>query len=366
MAEIQLEGVQKTYAGSGAAAVNHLSLHVNDGEFIALLGPSGCGKSTALRMVAGLEDLTAGTIRIAGRVVNDVSPRDRDVAMVFQNYALYPQMTVAQNMAFALELRRMPRAEIQKRVMHAAQMLGLVPLLARRPRTLSGGQRQRVALGRAMVREPQCFLFDEPLSNLDANLRTETRAEIKRLHQSLAATSLYVTHDQEEAMTLADRIVVLKAGEVQQIGAPLEVYRRPANQFVAGFVGTPHMNFLEGVIDSNQGRLSFLTAAGRVVLSPSSRLLLADPLGKTVILGVRPPSVKPVSDGDAHALGARVNLVEPLGDVMHVHLELLDGQHVVAQMPADDSLFAGMPLQLAFDPDRVCLFDPGTGNSLLA
>ena len=365
MAQIDLQGVRKTYAG-GVPAVNNLDLHVQDGEFIALLGPSGCGKSTALRMVAGLEDLTAGTISIAGRVVNDVSPRDRDIAMVFQNYALYPQMTVSENMAFALKLRKLGKAEIQKRVMHAAEMLGLVPLLNRTPRTLSGGQRQRVALGRAMVREPQCFLFDEPFSNLDANLRVETRAEIKRLHQSLGVTSLYVTHDQEEAMTLADRIVVLKAGEVQQIGAPLDVYRRPANRFVAGFVGTPHMNFLEGTVRAEDGRRWFVTSAGRVRLGQHVDLP-SDLQGAT--LGVRPPSVKllfaGVEPARSDVLAVRVSLVEPLGDLMHVHLVTADGQRLVAQATVDDTVVAGAPMRVAFDEDRLCLFDTDTGRSLL-
>lgn len=370
MANLQLDGVQKTYAG-GVPAVHRIDLDVKDGEFIALLGPSGCGKSTALRMVAGLEDVTGGTIRIGGRVVNDVSPRERDIAMVFQNYALYPQMTVAENMGFALKLKRVAKAEIDRRVRHAAEMLGLVPLLERTPRTLSGGQRQRVALGRAMVREPQCFLFDEPLSNLDASLRTETRAEIKRLHQSLGVTTLYVTHDQEEAMTLADRIVVMRAGTVQQIGAPLEVYRKPVNRFVAGFVGTPHMNFLEGKLESDLGRLRFSTGAGRLDLGTNLELeeAHADVDGREVTLGVRPSAVSvlasDVSHGVADALAVRVSLVEPLGDVMLVHLVAADGQRLVAQTPAASAVMPGQPVRVLLEMAKVCLFDPTTGASLL-
>ncbi|HPO94296.1 MAG TPA: ATP-binding cassette domain-containing protein, partial [Phycisphaerales bacterium] len=246
MAEIVLERVGKRYAPSPApAAVQDVSLRCPDGGFVVLVGPSGCGKSTTLRMVAGLEDISEGTISIGGRVVNDVAPKDRDIAMVFQNYALYPHMSVYQNMAFALKLRKMPKGEIDRRVRGAAETLGLSPLLDRKPGALSGGQRQRVAVARAMVREPKAFLFDEPLSNLDAKLRVSTRAELKALHQRLKTTTLYVTHDQEEAMTLADIVVVMSNGRVQQVGPPLEVYAHPANRFVAGFLGTPSMNFWE-------------------------------------------------------------------------------------------------------------------------
>src|SRR5690348_2673197 len=247
MAQVVLEKVSKVYPG-GVKAVDAIDLGIKDQEFIVLVGPSGCGKSTTLRMVAGLEEITDGTIRIGDRVVNNVPPKDRDIAMVFQNYALYPHMTVYKNMAFGLKLRGMPKAQIQQRVMDAAKTLEIEHLLERKPKALSGGQRQRVAVGRAIVREPAAFLFDEPLSNLDAKLRVTTRAELKRLHQRLRTTTVYVTHDQEEAMTLGDRIVVMKDGRVQQADSPLRVYNWPVNRFVAGFIGMPPMNFFEGVV----------------------------------------------------------------------------------------------------------------------
>ena len=248
MAEVSLQGVSKIYPG-GVHAVRDVSLEIADGEFVALVGPSGCGKTTTLRMIAGLEDIDGGRISIGGKVVNEVHPRDRDIAMVFQNYALYPHMTVGKNMAFALKMRKVPKAEIARRVGDAARILGIEELLDRKPRQLSGGQRQRVAVGRAIVREPKAFLFDEPLSNLDAKLRVATRAELKALHQRLKTTTVYVTHDQEEAMTLGDRIVVMSKGVILQVGPPLEVYRKPVNRFVASFIGSPPMNFIDGRLD---------------------------------------------------------------------------------------------------------------------
>ncbi len=256
MAEVILEKVGKVFPGD-IEAVKDFSLDILDGEFVVLVGPSGCGKSTTLRMIAGLEEITEGTIRIEDRIINDVPPKDRDIAMVFQNYALYPHMTVYKNMAFALKLRKFPRKQIDERVRETAGILGIEELLNRRPKALSGGQRQRVALGRAIVRNPKAFLFDEPLSNLDAKLRVEMRAELKRLHHQLGTTTIYVTHDQEEAMTLGDRIVVMKDGVIQQVGVPLEVYNRPVNRFVAGFVGTPPMNFLDGRLLSEGGDIFF-------------------------------------------------------------------------------------------------------------
>jgi multiple sugar transport system ATP-binding protein len=252
MAEVILENVTKVFPG-GTVAVEEFSLNIRDQEFIVLVGPSGCGKSTTLRMVAGLEEATRGTIRIGNRVVNDVPPKDRDIAMVFQNYALYPHMTVYKNMAFGLRLRRFPKAEIDRRVREAAKILGIEELMDRKPRALSGGQRQRVAVGRAIVRQPQAFLFDEPLSNLDAKLRVEMRAELKRLHHRLKTTVIYVTHDQAEAMTLGDRVVVMNAGRVQQVAPPLVVYDFPVNRFVAGFLGTPAMNFIPGRLVAQDG-----------------------------------------------------------------------------------------------------------------
>jgi multiple sugar transport system ATP-binding protein len=252
MAQVVLNDVTKVYPGP-VRAVERVSLEIGDGEFVVLVGPSGCGKSTTLRMIAGLEEITAGTIVIDGRIVNDVHPKDRDIAMVFQNYALYPHMSVYKNMSFGLKLRGTPKSEIDRRVREAARVLGIEDLLDRKPRQLSGGQRQRVAVGRAIVREPKAFLFDEPLSNLDAGLRVEMRAELKRLHMRLKTTTVYVTHDQEEAMTLSDRVVIMHLGVVQQVGTPLEVYRRPANRFVASFLGTPPMNFLDMTLRRSDG-----------------------------------------------------------------------------------------------------------------
>src|SRR5476651_13210 len=256
MAKVELEKVSKVYAG-GVKAVNAIDLCIKDQEFIVLVGPSGCGKSTTLRMVAGLEEISEGAIRIGERVVNDVPPKDRDIAMVFQNYALYPHMSVYKNMAFGLKLRGMPKAQINERVMQAAKILDIEHLLERKPKALSGGQRQRVAVGRAIVREPAAFLFDEPLSNLDAKLRVTTRAELKRLHRRLKTTTIYVTHDQEEAMTLGDRIVVMKDGQIQQADTPLETYNAPANRFVAGFIGMPPMNFFDGKVSISDGQMTF-------------------------------------------------------------------------------------------------------------
>ncbi len=289
MAEVLLDNVRKVYS-NGHEAVKGVSLHIADGEFLVLVGPSGCGKSTTLRMVAGLEDATGGTIQIGGRVVNDVHPKDRDIAMVFQNYALYPHMTVAKNMGFALKLRGVPKTDVDRRVAEAARMLGIHDLLDRKPKQLSGGQRQRVAVGRAIVREPRAFLFDEPLSNLDAKLRVTTRAELKGLHQRLKTTTIYVTHDQEEAMTLGDRIVVMSQGVIQQVGAPMDVYRHPANRFVAGFIGTPPMNFLDGQIvrgslPGGRGTHHFAQTSGtiRLGLTDAQANRLASHEGKPVV-----------------------------------------------------------------------------------
>jgi len=265
MAQVLLEKVCKVYSG-GVKAVNDVFLTVQDGEFVVLVGPSGCGKTTTLRMIAGLEDISDGTIKIGERVVNDVPPKDRDIAMVFQNYALYPHMSVYKNMAFGLKLRKLPKAQIHERVTDAAKVLGIEHLLDRKPKALSGGQRQRVAVGRAIVRHPKAFLFDEPLSNLDAKMRVETRAELKKLHRRLKTTTIYVTHDQEEAMTLGDRVVVMKDGEVQQVDGPLKIYDQPVNKFVAGFLGTPPMTFLPGRLLYQNGDPCFDDGADRFPL----------------------------------------------------------------------------------------------------
>ncbi|MEL7239845.1 MAG: sn-glycerol-3-phosphate ABC transporter ATP-binding protein UgpC, partial [Planctomycetota bacterium] len=348
MARVTLTNVTKIYPGD-VKAVDEISLGIADEEFIVLVGPSGCGKSTTLRMVAGLEEISGGTIAIGDRVVNNVPPKDRDIAMVFQNYALYPHMTVYKNMAFGLKLRKMPKTEIDKRVRDAAQILGITEYLDRKPKALSGGQRQRVAVGRAIVRDPACFLFDEPLSNLDAKLRVTTRAEIKRLHQRLKTTTIYVTHDQEEAMTLGDRIVVMKDGHIMQADTPLETYQRPTNRFVAGFIGMPPMNFFHGEMTDEGGQLVFKEGKlhverevggndpkdGPVLkegkLQPAAdgfKVVLPDDLasrvrghvGKHVVLGVRPEHFE-ISEGGASdsALAVNCNVVEPLGNDMDVY-----------------------------------------------
>jgi multiple sugar transport system ATP-binding protein len=304
MASVQVSNVRKSF---GSFEVLHgVSISVDDGEFVILVGPSGCGKSTLLRMVAGLESVTSGELRIDGRLVNDVPPKERDIAMVFQNYALYPQMTVAKNMSFSLELARRPKEEITEKVNKAADILGLKPLLERYPRQLSGGQRQRVAMGRAIVRDPAVFLFDEPLSNLDAKLRVQMRAEIKALQQRLESTTVYVTHDQIEAMTMADKIVVMHDGAVEQIGSPLELYDRPANLFVAGFIGSPAMNFIAGRLEGGEPP-TLATASGvKVPLSNAPQAAL----DSEVIMGVRPEHV---SLGGPQAMSAQIMVIEPTG-----------------------------------------------------
>ncbi|MBI4659320.1 MAG: sn-glycerol-3-phosphate ABC transporter ATP-binding protein UgpC, partial [Verrucomicrobia bacterium] len=295
MAKVIIENLAKTYAeksGAGVRAVNNINLTVEDREFMVLVGPSGCGKSTTLRMIAGLEEISGGTISIDGRIVNNVLPKDRDIAMVFQNYALYPHMSAYDNMAFGLKLRKFPRAEIDARVREAATMLGLTDYLERRPKALSGGQRQRVAVGRAIVRKPKVFLFDEPLSNLDAKLRVQMRTEISKLHSRLGATMIYVTHDQVEAMTMGDRIVVMKDGLIQQIDTPLHLYNHPANRFVAGFIGSPSMNFMEGRLSADgNGGLIFDEGSVRLQISKKYDRYLHDHIGKEVVFGIRPEDI---------------------------------------------------------------------------
>ena len=365
MAQVQLEQVSKVYPG-GVPAVRDISLDIADGEFVALVGPSGCGKTTTLRMIAGLEDASSGTIRIGGRVVNDVHPRDRDIAMVFQNYALYPHMTVERNMSFALRMRKVPKPEIKRRVAEAARILGIEDLLARKPRQLSGGQRQRVAVGRAIVREPKAFLFDEPLSNLDARLRLTTRAELKALHQRLKTTTVYVTHDQEEAMTLGDRIVVMSRGVVQQVGAPLDVYRRPANRFVAGFVGSPPMNFIVGRLVGQGPDVAFIEdgSVSPVRIPLGARLQHAKAEAPAV-LGFRPQVLRERGSGSEVQVSIRV--VEPLGDVVDVHGTTAAGSPIVARIPPSGALVAGGRPTLHLDPADVHLFEPGEfGGAMLA
>jgi multiple sugar transport system ATP-binding protein len=364
MAEVVIENVTKVYPG-GVAAVKDASLTVGDHEFLVLVGPSGCGKSTLLRMVAGLEEITEGTIRIGGRVVNDVPPKDRDIAMVFQDYALYPHMTVAENMAFGLKMRKYPRDEIRSRVGEAAGILDLEGYLDRLPKQLSGGQRQRVAVGRAIVRKPAAFLFDEPLSNLDAKLRVEMRAELKKLHSKLRTTTIYVTHDQVEAMTLGERIVVLKDGVIQQVGEPLSLYDRPANRFVAGFLGTPPMNFLDGSVKRADGGFVFADGHARIRLPDAATAALAGSEGQTVELGIRPEKIE-VLDAPAPAGGAieaQVEVVEPLGNETLVHFRT-PKQAIIAMVDAHRPVRAGAKMWLSAPPDRLHVFDKESGKNL--
>jgi multiple sugar transport system ATP-binding protein len=324
-------------------AVVDLSLEVAAGEYVVLLGPSGCGKTTTLRLIAGLETPTEGTIRIDGRVANRVAPKDRDVAMVFQNYALYPHMTVFKNLGFGLRMRRTPKPEIRRRVAEIARRLDIVGLLDRRPGSLSGGERQRVALGRAIVRNPRLFLFDEPLSNLDVSLRLRARTDLGTLHRELKATVLHVTHDQEEAMALGDRIAVLREGRLQQCGSPQEIYRRPANRFVAGFVGTPPMNMIPGKLEQDNGRVMFTAGFGSLELPSSSRVASFERGRSEVVLGLRPQHVTilegaGVTNGKSVLHGCRVTHVEPLGDCVNVHAVSSDGTRWTARGPADFAL----------------------------
>ncbi len=368
MAEVSLRNVSKVFDGE-VVAVDQVNLTVADKEFLVLVGPSGCGKSTTLRMIAGLEEMTDGEISIGNRVVNNVAPKDRDIAMVFQNYALYPHMTVYKNMAFALTLRKTKKDEIDRRVMEAARILSIEELLARKPKQLSGGQRQRVAVGRAIVRQPKAFLFDEPLSNLDAKLRVEMRAELKRLHSTLQTTTIYVTHDQEEAMTLGDRIVVMKDGIIHQAGPPLEVFQKPINRFVASFVGTPPMNFLNGKIVGENGNVYFDEGTGRLRLTQTQVEILSEWVGKDVIMGVRPETMALVPDGrfagEENTLSVQVNVIEPLGEKMDMYTSTSKHGHVVARVDAVSDLKSGVTVQMHLDMDRVHIFDPAEDGANL-
>jgi sn-glycerol 3-phosphate transport system ATP-binding protein len=354
MAEVSFRNVRKNY---GTLAVIHgVSVDVGDGEFVVIVGPSGCGKSTLLRMVAGLEVITAGEITIAGRVVNDLEPKDRDIAMVFQNYALYPHMSVFENMAYGLKIRGLGKAGILERVKRAAEILELDPLLDRRPRQLSGGQRQRVAMGRAIVREPAVFLFDEPLSNLDAKLRVQMRFEIQKLHRRLGTTSLYVTHDQVEAMTLAQRMIVMNAGRAEQIGTPMEVYENPATQFVAGFIGSPAMNFIPGRVD----------APARVALENGGSVGAegrgTGEGGRSVTVGLRPEHMVPCDAAQA-MLAGQVEMVEMLGADMLVHLS--HGPHtILVRLPHAAQPPIGSTMHFRVESAQVFLFDAQSGARL--
>ena len=366
MAQVTLHNLVKRFSEE-VVAVNNVNLEIEDKEFVVLVGPSGCGKTTTLRMVAGLEDISAGEIYIGDRLVNDVPPKDRNIAMVFQNYALYPHMTVYKNMAFSLKLRRTPRDEIERRVKAAADILGISDLLDRKPKQLSGGQRQRVAVGRAIVRQPEVFLFDEPLSNLDAKLRVNMRAELIKLHERLDATMLYVTHDQVEAMTMGDRIVVMRNGFIQQVGPPMEVYNQPQNQFVAGFIGSPPMNFFEARLVADNGGLAVDLQGMRLPLPPQQAKSAEAYTNKPVVFGIRPEDILPATEKTSAYLAplhATVEVLEPLG--VEIILELAcQGYTFTARM--DPQMRAKMHDEIAicFDMERVHLFDAQTEQAIL-
>jgi multiple sugar transport system ATP-binding protein len=349
VASVTIRDLNKKYE-NGFHAVKDVSLEIRDKEFMVLVGPSGCGKTTTLRMVAGLEEISSGEIHIGERVVNDLPPMDRDIAMVFQNYALYPHKTVFDNMAFGLQMRGYAKDEIAKRVREAAGMLGIEVLLERKPRQLSGGQRQRVAVGRAIVRHPQVFLFDEPLSNLDAKLRVQMRVELKRLHERLETTAIYVTHDQVEAMTLGDRVVVMKDGRVQQVGAPLELYGRPANKFVAGFIGSPAMNFVEVSISSD----------GRWAEAEALRLQVPERVraqgGRRLTLGVRPEALRLANGAGEHGFATKVDVMEPLGNEILLNFRA-GGAPMVARVDPGALVKAHDTVHFAVDSERLHFFD---------
>jgi multiple sugar transport system ATP-binding protein len=363
MAQVVLKELMKKF--DEVLAVRDVNLTIKDQEFIVLVGPSGCGKSTTLRMIAGLEEITSGEIYIGERLVNDLPPKDRDIAMVFQNYALYPHMTVYDNMAFGLKMRKFPKPEIDKRVREAAQMLGIQELLNRKPRQLSGGQRQRVAVGRAIVRHPQVFLFDEPLSNLDAKLRVQMRVELKRLHERLETTAIYVTHDQVEAMTLGDRVVVMKDGLVQQVGDPLGIYSKPRNRFVAGFIGSPAMNFVDCTVTPN-GDVAVESPGLRVAVPPAQKAAVERYRGKPVTLGVRPEDIREAATADelkSYRVDAVVEVVEPLGN--EILLDVRVGKHpLVARVPPTSRVRLREQIPLTLNPERLHFFDTQTEQAI--
>ena len=365
MASVRLVNLTKRFGE--VVAVDSVNLKVNDGEFLVLVGPSGCGKTTCLRMVAGLEEATSGEIWIGDRCVNEVSPKDRDISMVFQNYALYPHMTVYDNMAFALKLRKVPRDEIERLVRQAAGMLGIEELTARKPGQLSGGQRQRVALGRAIVRQPACFLMDEPLSNLDAKLRIQTRAELIKLHRKLGVTTIYVTHDQVEAMTMGDRIAVMRDGVIHQCATPMELYERPVNRFVAGFIGSPPMNFLEATLHRQNGDVVVEAADFRAKL-PEARgasEAVQEHLGLPVIFGIRPSDIfdrsipTPVAATEDNTVTVQVEVVEPMGAESVIYLRAGD-ENLIGSFSGDTKATEGEPMQVVLNMDKVHLFDRDT------
>jgi len=363
LGELVLSNLSRSFGE--VEAVKDVSLTIHDGEFVVFLGPSGCGKTTTLRMIAGLEEITGGKIHLDGRLLNEILPADRDIAMVFQNYALYPHMTVYKNMAFGLKMRGTAKADIKVRVDRAAEILGISHLLERYPRELSGGQRQRVAVGRAIVRNPRVFLFDEPLSNLDAKLRAQTRVELLSLHRRLAATSVYVTHDQIEAMTMGDRIVIMLDGSVQQVGAPRDIYQKPANRFVAGFIGSPPMNFLTAHLMSDGGQLELRGPGLRIPLPANKAAGLGQSPGGDIVIGIRPENLllrPPAAAGEP--LRARIEIVEAIGSDVYLNFSLA-GTPMTARVEATVDISVGQEVDLYPDPDRVHLFDARSGVALL-
>ncbi len=384
MAEVKLEHIFKVYDGK-VTSVNDINLTINDKEFVVLVGPSGCGKSTTLRMIAGLEEITKGEISIDGKVVNDVPPKDRDIAMVFQNYALYPHMSVYENLAFGLKLRKYDKIEIDSRVKHAAKILGIEQFLERKPKALSGGQRQRVALGRAIVRQPKVFLFDEPLSNLDANLRVQMRTEISRLHHRLQTTMIYVTHDQIEAMSMGDRIVVMKDGIVHQVDTPLNIYHHPVNKFVASFIGSPTMNFITGTIVQNglpaqrvessteasaqAGSLKFMQERSNFALPIFAGMQnkLKSHVKSQITLGIRPEHIYAEKLAGIDTLApfkANIEVVEPVGNEIFVYFSTGTDSQYVARLATDTPPEVGKPFELFFDTSKIHFFDKDTEKTI--
>ncbi|MFZ5802784.1 MAG: ABC transporter ATP-binding protein [Candidatus Omnitrophota bacterium] len=367
MATVTLRKVSKDYGDNGYA-VQNISLEIHDKEFCVLVGPSGCGKSTTLRMIAGLEEVTEGDILIDNVVVNEVPAKNRDIAMVFQNYALYPHMTVYENLAFGLKLRRYPKKEIERRVQEAAEILGIQHYLSRRPKELSGGERQRVAVGRAIVRKPKVFLFDEPLSNLDAKMRVQMRMELQKLHNRLQSTMIYVTHDQVEALTLGDRIVVMRKGTIQQVANPVDLYETPANQFVAGFIGSPPMNFLKGKIGAMNGDYFFIDRSVRLRILPAHYSKIARYKDREIIFGIRPEDIyDKIFAQDARpefTIGATVDVVEPMGSEIYLYLNA-GNNTFVARVSNQDTATMNQDLQVVFDMSKAHFFDIGTQQAIL-
>ena len=367
MAGLTLKGIYKKYPG-GVVAVSDVNLEIRDKEFIVLVGPSGCGKSTTLRMIAGLEEISEGELYIGDRLVNDIAPKDRDIAMVFQNYALYPHMTVFDNMAFGLKLRKVPKDEIERKVNEAAKILDLTHLLDRKPKAMSGGQRQRVALGRAIVRSPKVFLLDEPLSNLDAKLRAQMRTEISKIHKKLGTTFIYVTHDQTEAMTMGDRIVCMKDGFIQQVDTPQNLYENPTNKFVAGFLGSPQMNFVDAVLKEEYGQFIVEFGSEDTKSSRGVKYELSSYVGKEIILGVRPEAIHDeemyLSNATTGVIDTNVEITEMMGAETYLYL-LCEGIPLTARVSPRSTARPGDDIKVAIDPNRIHIFDKETEKAIV-